>query len=345
MNKLSTLILCLVLTLFILPDRINAQACSGDSPLSYTVIQAGATCLLQINWNGSMPEIACGTPGTPAAGSNVPNNRDLIDLSVTVNGTTYVLYDRGNGGSCNGAVLGLVYGPEANSYITVSSNADFCQAAGEASIAINGNQTGASAINCALANGNVPQPVELVSFRGHAMDKSNILSWETESEENAMVFVLERSRNGKAPFDEIGSVPAAGFSSSRLAYQFFDEKPLPVSYYRLRNVDFDGATEYSDLIVVERPIGNIFDVIAFPVPFRSDQPIQVYFEALKEEKARIILSDPLGRMLYMENVVTKAGVNRIEFDIQPAFNSELYILSIDNGKEVIVKKIIGGTGD
>ena len=343
MNKLFTFALSLICTFIVQPKEVFSQACTGDSPVSYTVVQAGATCFLQINWSGAMPEITCGTPGTPVAGSNVPANRVLIDLQVTVNGTTYVLYDRGSGSSCNGAVPGLVYGPEPNTYITVSSNADFCTAAGASSISVIGNQTGASAINCDLANGNVPQPVELTSFQGQAMEKFNKLTWETESEENAMVFVLERSGNGKPPFEEIGSVAATGFSTSLESYEYIDEKPLPISYYRLRNVDFDGTTEYSDLIVVERSIKNIFKVIAFPVPFRNGEPVQIYFEALKEEKARIILSDPLGRMLYRESILTKAGVNRVELDLKAEFSSELYILSIDNGEEVIVKKLLGGS--
>jgi hypothetical protein len=61
---------------------------------------------------------------------------------------------------------------------------------------------------------------------------------------------VERSRDGAA-FETLGTVAAAGNSSSATVYAFRDQQPLPGrAYYRLRQTDFDGAVAYSALALV-----------------------------------------------------------------------------------------------
>ena len=59
-----------------------------------------------------------------------------------------------------------------------------------------------------------PLPVELADFKGYAMDRTNVLKWQTASEENTMVFLLERSLDGRRDFIEIGRVNAFGNSTT-----------------------------------------------------------------------------------------------------------------------------------
>ncbi|GAB3290273.1 T9SS type A sorting domain-containing protein [Hymenobacter humi] len=65
---------------------------------------------------------------------------------------------------------------------------------------------------------------------------------------------MERSADGQA-FRGIGTVPGAGNSSRRTAYESHDEQPLPgTSYYRLRQTDIDGTTSFSPVRSVK--VGN-----------------------------------------------------------------------------------------
>ena len=74
-----------------------------------------------------------------------------------------------------------------------------------------------------------------------------MVEWETATELNNDYMAVERSADGRR-FDEIGRVPGAGNSNTPLRYDLLDEQPLPGrSYYRLRQVDFDGTTSYSDV--------------------------------------------------------------------------------------------------
>lgn len=100
--------------------------------------------------------------------------------------------------------------------------------------------------------GSAPLPVALIAFTATAQSNTAVrLAWVTASEKNSHAFEVERSLDGKA-FERIGTVAAAGSSSSRLTYELFDAQ-LPSAaglYYRLKQVDQDGAFSYSPVRLV-----------------------------------------------------------------------------------------------
>ncbi|WP_345164064.1 T9SS type A sorting domain-containing protein [Nibribacter koreensis] len=115
-----------------------------------------------------------------------------------------------------------------------------------------GQKTGAYIIKTlAVAPYPNPLPVELVNFIGLARSGSVELSWSTATEINNDQFEVERSSNGK-DFYKISTVKGAGNSSLLRQYKFLDTAPLAgVAYYRLKQVDFDQAFEYSKVISVK----------------------------------------------------------------------------------------------
>jgi len=109
-----------------------------------------------------------------------------------------------------------------------------------------------------------PLPVELTSFDANVSGAVVVLNWETASEINNDYFQIERSVNGSA-WENIGFVEGEGTTTSTTRYEFVDENPLTgISYYRLKQVDFDDKFEYSDKVSVEResdfgPYYRVFD--------------------------------------------------------------------------------------
>ncbi|MGG7665193.1 right-handed parallel beta-helix repeat-containing protein [Dyadobacter sp. BHUBP1] len=95
-------------------------------------------------------------------------------------------------------------------------------------------------------------PVELVSFKGAALETYNLLQWETALEHNNAYFEVQRSTDGKT-FAPIGEhVPGGGDAYIISSYRFMDNAPAPgVNYYRLKQVDWDGTFALSRMIVVE----------------------------------------------------------------------------------------------
>jgi hypothetical protein len=93
-------------------------------------------------------------------------------------------------------------------------------------------------------------PVELIHFSGRADGNVNRLEWTTASEINCDYFDIEES-NDVNNFVTCGSVEGAGNSIIIHNYFFTDEHPFPgITYYRLKQMDYDGQHEYSNVIAV-----------------------------------------------------------------------------------------------
>ena len=90
-------------------------------------------------------------------------------------------------------------------------------------------------------------PIELVSFDAQTIEGSkNHLTWRTASEKDNSHFDIERSTDGTT-FHSIGQVKGNNKPSR---YQFVDNQPFATSYYRLRQIDFDGTETVSKVVSV-----------------------------------------------------------------------------------------------
>lgn len=91
-------------------------------------------------------------------------------------------------------------------------------------------------------------PVTISSFNSAVQNKNIRLLWETQNEINASHFEIERSSDA-LHFDKIGSVTAAGNSSTVRQYDFWDRNLSPGTYfYRLKQLDIDGKVYYSSIL-------------------------------------------------------------------------------------------------
>jgi hypothetical protein len=96
-----------------------------------------------------------------------------------------------------------------------------------------------------------PLPIQLLSFKAFKTEKNISLEWATASELNFDYFDIEKSSDGKN-FYSIANVKGNGTTNERHDYSLTDEKPLiGKNYYRLKSVDFDGYTEYFNVIMVD----------------------------------------------------------------------------------------------
>ena len=99
-------------------------------------------------------------------------------------------------------------------------------------------------------------PVELVSFIGNVINNEVQLNWTTATETNNRGFEIQKSQmldvNSQNDWETIGFVNGFGTSSDVHTYLFADKNPVTgKSYYRLKQLDFDGTFEYSNVIEIE----------------------------------------------------------------------------------------------
>lgn len=95
-----------------------------------------------------------------------------------------------------------------------------------------------------------PLPIELLYLTGKPTEKGNLIKWATATEQNNDYFTLFWSDNGHN-FAPIMRIPGAGNSVVTIEYQYLDETPSKgVNYYKLRQTDYDGRFEDSEIISV-----------------------------------------------------------------------------------------------
>ena len=183
-------------------------------------------------------------------------------------------------------------------------------------------------------------PVELTLFEVYAENENDVLIWETASEVNNDYFIVEKSENLKNYY-EIAKIDGQGTTSQPTNYQYINENVLSgITYYRLKQVDFDGLYTYSNIVAVERENSKLA-ITAFPNPFSNS--LAVSFDAdVSIKVVAVQIFDELGRVVYLKNIELDQGVNSFNLDLQH-LSDGIYNLRIVNSTQIynlkIVKKI------
>ncbi len=312
-----------------------AKSVNGEYiPFSYTV-NSGDAGLVTISTYGTSVENLPLPNGPLSTVTNLgnPNNSDAtadrfwhIDVTGTVEATmtfTYAAnelpiapYDDAN------AMLAQRYESSTNHWQQPLPN----QSAAAYTVTVSGVTSFGT---WALANQNSTLPVEMLFFKGEIAGQTVELDWATESENNTEVFVVERSVNGVV-FETIGEVAAVGFSTLRNDYDFTDSKPNEgFNYYRLKIVDFDNTSTYSNVIALN--IEKTSFVNVYPNPLMAERIVNI--EApFAIEKLNIV--NALGQtMMQLEN-----PANSIQLPSE--WTAGIYYMVFESAGKSVVSKIM-----
>ena len=208
-----------------------------------------------------------------------------------------------------------------------------------------GNQNGAAfGLFAALANGNVVEltagilPVELSSFNANVNGTSVTLNWSTASELNNNGFEVQRKSGDE--FVTIAFVKGAGSTTEIQNYSYSDENLLVGKYsYRLKQVDFNGTFEYSNVINVDLFSPNEFVLDQnYPNPFNPSTIIS--FSVPQSSFVTLKVYDVLGNEVStLVNETKEAGKYNISFDASGLSNG-VYFYSINSDNFTSTKKML-----
>lgn len=176
-------------------------------------------------------------------------------------------------------------------------------------------------------------PVTLVRFEGKRLDEENVvLFWETSDESNNDYFEVERTLNPALGYTVVSKVAGAGSTSSTRRYQLNDANSYTdYTYYRLKQVDFDGTYVYSSIVSIKPAIIPL-SLITFPNPGQG-KSLAFKVQGLKvAEQASIAIYDVKGVKIYTDNKVQLISEEQL---IKPA------ISNISPGKYTIKIKTNG----
>ena len=108
-------------------------------------------------------------------------------------------------------------------------------------------------------------PVDIIKFTSRQNQDEVIISWATVQEINNDGYFLERSPDNHS-WRSLGFIKGSGDEFNTSEYHFSDLDPLPINYYRLRQVDYDGTETFSKTISVILKTDNPFLNLIYPNP-------------------------------------------------------------------------------
>ncbi|MBS1541297.1 MAG: T9SS type A sorting domain-containing protein, partial [Bacteroidetes bacterium] len=195
--------------------------------------------------------------------------------------------------------------------------------------------------NFTLANlygGTNPLPIQLTSFTGNFSDGVVYLKWTTASELNNDYFTVEKSQDAKN-FVEVAKVQGAGTKNTPSDYEALDNLPFNgLTYYRLRQTDFDGKSTASEIISVYADVAS--SIVAYPNPTHGE-PIKLKTSVAVSPDASVELVDLFGKILYSDKWSSLPVSNGVSFIQTQGLASGVYIVRIrSHAKTVTVKVII-----
>ncbi|HEY6063151.1 MAG TPA: T9SS type A sorting domain-containing protein, partial [Chitinophagaceae bacterium] len=124
-----------------------------------------------------------------------------------------------------------------------------------------------------------PLPIVLTDFWAQYKKPNVTLYWKTSQEINFSHFVIERSTEG-TNYTDAGVVFAYGNAVDNTNYSFSDNLnniQSGIVYYRLRSVDIDGKSQYSEIriIRISKQTENAIGIVAFPNPVINEVRISI----------------------------------------------------------------------
>ncbi len=170
-------------------------------------------------------------------------------------------------------------------------------------------------------------PVELVSFSANVIDNGVQLNWSTASELNNRGFEIQRKAEG-GEFLAVGFVNGNGTSTETHNYAYVDKNLSVGTYsYRLKQVDYNGTFEYSDVIEVDvTPPAEYSLTQNFPNPFNPSTTITFSLKADANVSLRVF--NVLGQeVASIVNGMMNAGSHQIDFTAAE-LNSGVYFYNI-----------------
>ncbi len=182
-------------------------------------------------------------------------------------------------------------------------------------------------------------PVELTSFTATANGKEVILSWTTATELNNLGFEVQRSSDARE-FYSVGFVEGHGTTTEPQTYSYADRKLDDGKYfYRLKQVDFSGTYEYSNVVEVDwRAFNSYLLEQNYPNPFNPTTTIG--FGIKERSDVKIIVLNSIGEeVAVVLNEEREPGYHTVEFNAAN-LPSGVYFYQLNAGDFVVTKKML-----
>ena len=175
-------------------------------------------------------------------------------------------------------------------------------------------------------NVTVVLPVEMTYFDATLSNREVMLKWQTTSELNNELFVVEHSTDGR-DFLAIDEIEGMGTTETTTNYTAIDQQPVTgLNYYRLVQIDFDGAETTSEVVVVEYKLN---DTPIAVVPNPAQHEFQLQSPALDRTAQWQVIDLTTGRLVDAFQQTANSQFTSVDVS---ALTSGTYLLRSDSGQ-------------
>jgi hypothetical protein len=175
-------------------------------------------------------------------------------------------------------------------------------------------------------------PVEIVFFTANCENNNTVsVNWSTASENNSDYFILEKSRDGST-WNELKKIAAAGNSTQLINYSVTDASDINGTvYYRLTQVDVDGATKVYDIVSTNCSAEKELSLMAYPNP--SNGQFTVKIENAVGGSYTLGITDMQGKAIEQQNIQLETGTTVVKLNpigLKPG----VYLLQLENASTI-----------
>ncbi len=187
-----------------------------------------------------------------------------------------------------------------------------------------------------------PLPIEIIDFSALAKENYVLIEWVTVTEINNDFYTIERSDDAKK-WEIIDYKKGAGNSNQIIEYSYKDESPINgLSYYRLKQTDYDGRYEYFGPIAVffDADLGKVneLNIKGLYVNYSYKVGLQIINKTTLD--ASLIVSDMKGNLLLNKYISPSNYIQNIDVNFDSNYSSNIIVIKLYNSFSLDYKKLI-----
>ena len=344
----------------------SGEVCQNATTIYSNITLGGVwsssnTSIATVNATGTVTGVSAGTTAINYTVTNTTNGCSTVksfDVTVTANSIAGAGVDQVIGttetallnGSLTGDATGAVWTTSGTGTFqpdNTTLNATYVPSQADVitgSVTLTLTPVGGSCSNIAdnmLLTITTTTPITQVNLSGYRDGKVNQLRWVTTLEANNYGFELQRSVDG-IRYTNIGFVNTlanGGNSTSALNYSFTDIAAInSINYYRLRQIDIDGRSRFSNVVVIKDGKAGMTITGLYPNPAAS--VVNVVIATPTATKATLVVSDVAGRSITQRAVTLNEGANTTTFNISNFASGTYTIKMITTSGEVSTVKFV-----
>lgn len=179
-------------------------------------------------------------------------------------------------------------------------------------------------------------PVTFIGSNVTCELNGNLLRWSTATEHNSDRFEIERSNDG-INWINVGSQPAQGYSNQIINYEFNDVRDCSQcqTYYRIKQLDFNGEFEYTPTLVTNCSKHNAF-LSLYPNP--ASEKVYLSINLNRDDHISLTIKDLAGSTVGYQEMFGQKGHNKFVIDVHQ-LQSSYYVFLIKTSSQVVSDNI------